>query len=178
MRQNIRYNNKIIKIRVIKYFIDDTEYYLCTTIYNKSINYFIDLYWKRWKVETNFKQSKYDLSMLQLKSKNKNSINQDISIHNFIFIIAAYLKFLIQKDLDETLKINMKNMLNTTINELLYLLIYKTTTKSTINKIIRILEITKGVTVKIHNNRKYERVRKRPSTKWCPFGNKFKFVYE
>jgi len=94
--QNIRYNNKIIKIRVIKYFIDDTEYYLCTTIYNKSINYFIDLYWKRWKVETNFKQSKYDLSMLQLKSKNKNSINQDISIHNFIFIIAAYLKFLIQ----------------------------------------------------------------------------------
>ena len=61
-------------------------------------------------------------------------------IHNFVFIIAAYLKFLIQKDLDVTLKINLKNMLNTTINELLYLLIYKTTTKSTINKIIRILE--------------------------------------
>jgi hypothetical protein len=173
----IRFSGQNIKIRIIKYFMEDKEYYLGTTIYNEPISYFKDLYWKRWKIETNFRQSKYDLSMLELKSKTKNTVNQDILIHNFILIIASYFKYLIQKDIDKTLKPNMKNILNITINELLYLLIYKTTIKSTINKIINILNIMKGVTIKIRKNRKYKRIRKRPTSKWCQYGNKFKMAY-
>ena len=67
-------------------------------------------------------------------------------------------------------------MLNVTINELLYLLIYKNTTTNTIKRIVNILNISKSIVTIEKENRKYERVRKRPSTIWCQYGNKYKNV--
>lgn len=68
--------NGPIKFQLIKYVIgDDNEIYvLGTTVYDKPIKYFVKYYWKRWTVEIHFRQSKYKLSLSQLKSKTKKAL--------------------------------------------------------------------------------------------------------
>src|ERR1044071_434704 len=86
----------------------------------------------------------------------------------------SYLKYVLQIDIKKNYKINTTNHLNITINQLLYLLFYKKSTINNINEIIRILSISKQVIVSVKNNISYERIKKRPSSKWCQYGNKFK----
>lgn len=101
------------------------------------------MYWKRWKIEINFRHSKYNLSLKELKSKTINAIRQDICIHNFIFIVNSFFQYSLQFEADKKYKINITNSLHITVNELLYLLILKKTTDNTINEILRILNILK-----------------------------------
>jgi hypothetical protein len=171
---NISYNKKFIQFRLIKYVVNNKIYYLGTTIYNKSISYLKNLYWKRWKTEIHFKYSKYNLSLKELNSKTENTVRQDILINQFIFIISSYFQYVLQIDIKKNYKINTTNHLNITINQLLYLLFYKKSTINNINEIIRILSISKQVIVSVKNNISYERIKKRPSSKWCQYGNKFK----
>jgi hypothetical protein len=56
------------------------------------------------------------------------------------------------------------------VNEVLFLLIYKTATIGTIDEIIRISNIAKQNVTKVKNNRHYPRVTKRPSNKWSASG--------
>jgi hypothetical protein len=44
----IEYSKIKIKFRIIRYTINKKVYYLGTTIYNQNIEYFKNLYWKRW----------------------------------------------------------------------------------------------------------------------------------
>lgn len=173
----ICYKNTLIKFRVVKYLINNKKYYLGTTIYDCNIDYLKKIYWKRWKIEINFRYSKYNLSLKELKSKNYNTLMQDILIHNFIFIVSSFFQYILQKDINTYFKINTKNMLCITINELLYLIIYKNATRRNLNEIMRILKIAQSTVIPKYTNRKYERVKKRPSSKWCQHGNKFKMAY-
>src|SRR5271154_5483676 len=103
---DIKYEHKTIKLRVIRYMVGEKVYYLGTTLYDENISYFKRLYWKRWKVETHFRHSKYCLSLRELKSKTINGIRQDICVHNFIFIINSFFKYLLQLEIDEGYTIN------------------------------------------------------------------------
>jgi hypothetical protein len=162
-----------IKFRIIKYYIENKYYYLGTTIYNKDISYFKYLYWKRWKIEINFRYSKYNLSLKTLKSKTFNGIKQDVLIIHFIFIICSSFQYLLQKEIKTNYKINTTLCLKIFINEVLYLFLYKSSTDKLINEILRILNIVKESPILIQTNRVYKRVKKRPSTKWCQYGNKY-----
>jgi hypothetical protein len=174
---NIQHNTETIKLRLIKYTIGNKIYYLGTTIYNRSIGYIKDLYWRRWKIETHFKYSKYNLSLKELKSKSENTIMQDILIHHFIFIISSYFQHLLQQDINKKYKISTTNHINITVNNLLYPLLYEKSTSKNINKICTILNISKKVLVPIKTDRKHKRTKKRPSSKWCQYGNKFKMIH-
>jgi len=170
-------NNKIISFRLVKYKINKKWYYIGTTIFNKSINYIKDIYWKRWKIETHFRHSKYNLSLKDLKSKSENAILQDIYIHQFIYIVSSYFKYMLQKTIiQNNRQINTKNHLYMTINNLLYLLIYKPNSQKIYEEINRILNISKKVIVIGSENRHNPRIRKRPVTKWCAIGNLYKFT--
>jgi len=147
--------------------VGEKVYYLGTTLYDENISYFKILYWKRWKVETHFRHSKYCLSLRELKSKTINGIRQDICVHNFIFIINSFFKHSLQLEVDERYTINTASSLFMTINELLYPLIFKKITDVTINEILQILNTYKKALIPIRNNRNYERRKKRPHTKWC-----------
>jgi Transposase DDE domain len=171
---DINNNNQIIKFRIVRYLVDDKEYYLGTTIYDKNISYFKNIYWKRWKIEIHFRHSKYDLSMINLKSRNENTVRQDILIHNFIFIISSYFKFYLEMDIDKNYKINTANHLKIIINEVLYLLLYTNSTKASISELKRILDISKGTQIPIIINRSFKRIRIRPSSKWYCNGNKYR----
>jgi hypothetical protein len=118
------------------------------------------------------------LSLNNLKAKTKNAIYQDILIHHFIFIISSYFQFLSQTDVNSKYKINTSNHLYLTVNEVLFLLLYKTSSNATINEILRILNIAKEELVRIQKNRHYKRVRKMPSSKWSQYGNKYKMSHK
>jgi hypothetical protein len=74
MISKINYQNKIIRFRIITYEINNKKYFLGTTIMNKTVAYFKDIYWKRWSVEINFRESKYLLSLNNILSKNINNV--------------------------------------------------------------------------------------------------------
>lgn len=140
----IKVNNLEIKLRLIKYNIGYEIYCLATTIYDKTVNYFKQSYWGRWKTEINFRSSKYNLSLVELKSKTERKIKQDVYIHNFISIISSYFQHMLEKELyGLNYKLNTKNFLSTTINNLLYYLLYKKATKKMINKFNTLLEMLK-----------------------------------
>ena len=169
----ITYYDHSVKLRLVKYYIDDKYYCLGTTLYNASINYLKCLYWQRWKIEINFRHSKYNLSMKEIKSTTDNGVRQDIAIHNFIFITSSYFQYEMQKTVKINTKINTSNMLYVVINELLYLMLYKNNNSNNIKEIMRILNIAKNVLVAIRPDRNFKRIRCKPSTKWNEFGNRY-----
>ena len=73
--------NKNINNRIINYRVDNSEdeYYLLTNL-SYSIDELKNLYWKRWKVEIHFKESKYNLSLKTINLKTENSLLQEIYI--------------------------------------------------------------------------------------------------
>lgn len=156
-----------------KYTINDNIYYIRTTIYDKGINYFKDTYWKRWKVEVNFKHSKYNLSMNNIKSKSENSVTQDICIHNLIFIISGYIKYHLEEDLSEKYSITVTSLLKIIINKVLYLTLYKNSTVKNIDELLRIFNIIKESLIYVRPSRHYKRIRYKPSTKWNINGNRY-----
>lgn len=168
-----KYNNQCIKFRILRYTINKKDYYIGTTIYDENIEYFKETYWKRWKIEVNFKYSKYNLSMNNIKSKSENNVIQDIYIHNFIFIISAYIKYNLEIEIKESYSINVTSLLNMIINDLLYLILYKNNTINNTNEIIRIFNIMKESLVYVRPNRHYKRIRYKPSTKWNIHGNRY-----
>ena len=108
MKTRIYYGNKIISFRIIMYNIGNKKYYLGTTIMNKTVSYFKDLYWKRWRIEINFRESKYLLSLRNLMSRNINCIQQDVYSHNILFIIHSYFKNQLNQCLPKEKSINSK----------------------------------------------------------------------
>ena len=129
--------DETIRFRIITYKINDKDYYLGTTIMNKTIPYFKDIYWKRWSIEINFRESKYFLSLSQLLSKSINKIQQDIYCHNILFIIHSYLKNQLQLDMPVDKFINSKNLMYLIINNLLYPLIYQNMTSPNKKNLIK-----------------------------------------
>lgn len=137
------YNENKFKIRIIKYSINNQSYYLATDILNKNkdINYFKDLYNKRWNIETDFKYNKLYLSMEKLSSKNISNIKKEVYVHYFIMTLSSYLEYIILQDnnYERNKKINKKNSLSIFSDELLYLLFYKKMGKKIKNRIIYLL---------------------------------------
>jgi hypothetical protein len=175
--QKMNCNGIKIKFRIISYKIGNKKYYLGTTLFDENIQYLKYLYNKRWKIEISFRHSKYNLSMNNINSKTEDSLKKDILIHHFIFITSSFFQSILQVSVKENYKINTTNMLNVTINYLFYLFLYKKSTEATILKIFKIMNIAKETIVFIKLNRFYYRIRKRPSTKWCILGNRFKFIH-
>jgi hypothetical protein len=113
--------------------------------------------------------------MNNIKSKNKNTLMQDIHIHNFIFALSSYFQYNLQFDINKKkYKINTAAHLNIIINNILFLLFYKKATKKNINEILRFLNISKETLILIRPNRFHKRIRMKPTSKWCQYGNKYK----
>ena len=166
------YNFKIknVNYRIVSYRIDNSEedYYLFTNLMYKSIEDLKELYWKRWKVEIHFKESKYNLSLNNITLKTDNSLKQEIYIHNLLFIL--YYFFNIENNdslLKSKYKINNKTGIKIFSEDIIYLLIFNKLTKSCFEKIIKYYKLILMSTISIPNVKKmYERKRKKPYGKW------------
>jgi hypothetical protein len=173
--KNNNINNYIFKIKninykTVSYKINDSEedYYLFTNLIHKSIDELKDLYWKRWKVELHFKESKYNLSLNNINLKTENSLKQEIYIHNLLFIL--YYFFNIENNdylLKTKYKINNKTGIKIFSENIIYLLIFNKLTKSCFEKIKKYFKLIIINIVYIPDIKpKFERKRKRPYGKW------------
>jgi hypothetical protein len=178
---------KKIQVRLIRYKIDDENlkgnyrlpedgyYYICTNLNDdKTINYIQNLYHERWSIETNFKVVKYDMTLSNIKSKNLINIEQDIAINNFVLLLTGFLYSLISQPATTSSsdsKINFKTCLDQVCSNLLYMFIYGNVHYKKIQKIVKILTYLKTVTYINIKNRKFKRIRVKPTSKWGIYGN-------
>ena len=164
------YLNKFKLLKVIKYSINNEDYYLCTNLIDKSINYLKDMYHKRWSVEEYFKTIKCNMKANNFNCKNVNKNKQDLYVQTILTILARYLEALSlyyhQKITNKLYSINHKNTLNILGNNIIYLILFKKSNKKIINFIIIInKERTYG-----KPDRHFKRIRIKPTSKWYYVG--------
>jgi hypothetical protein len=164
------FKTKNINYKTVSYKINNSEqdYYLFTNLIYKSIEELKDLYWKRWKVELHFKESKYNLSLNNINLKTENSLKQEIYIHNLLFIL--YYFFNIENNdylLKTKYKINNKTGIKIFSENIIYLLIFNKLTNSCFEKIKKYFKLIIMNIVYIPDIKPcFERKRKRPYGKW------------
>ena len=86
-------------------------YYVTTTLNELDTKHVIDVYKKRWDIETNFKYSKYYYSLGFINSKLYKFVEQDIAIHELAHIIDGVVLGLVKNR--NNFKSNSKNYLET-----------------------------------------------------------------
>ena len=163
------FKNKNIDFKVVNYRVKDSDedYYLFTNLIYKSINDLKDLYWKRWKVELHFKESKYNLSLNNINLKTENSLKQEIYIHNLLFILYYFLNIDNNNLIKTKYKINNKTGIKIFSENIIYLLIFQKLTYSCFQKIKKFFDLILINVIYIAEIRsKFERKRKRPYGKW------------
>ena len=112
-------NNK--KNKVIRYFINETPYYLLTNLIDMSIDKLKNNYKKRWDIETHFRDLKHKTSIGKITSKTENTLLQELYINNLVYILISYFKKLF---IDEILLKNNKYKLNNSFMINTFLKIY------------------------------------------------------
>jgi len=163
------FKNKNIDFKVVNYRVKDSDedYYLFTNLIYKSIDDLKDLYWKRWKVELHFKESKYNLSLNNINLKTENSLKQEIYIHNLLFILYYFLNIDNNNLIKTKYKINNKTGIKIFSENIIYLLIFQKLTNSCFQKIKKFFDLILINVIYIAEIRsKFERKRKRPYGKW------------
>lgn len=166
-------------VRLVKYSINDNDYYLSTSIFDKHIDYFKEMYHKRWHVEEYFKTIKHTLNSNNYNSQDINKIRQELYAQIILTTLARYLEILsLHYFKDKQIKkrktnknngiylINHKNTLNILGNKIIYLILFKKTNK----KIVNCLIIIKDEKVYIQLNRICKKQRIKPASKWYYIG--------
>jgi len=165
--QNIIYRDDTrVEIKVVKYQVEQSTFYMITSLLRYTFEDIKKLYHKRWSVETNFRDLKYDTSLVELKSKSKLAIHQDVLIHNFMFLLNSYLYNIINAETKNNYMINRKNCLKVIINDILFFLLYLKHTKKNLKEILRICKIIQEDLVFKQLDRHFIRKRIKPDSKW------------
>lgn len=158
-----------IKIRLIKYFINDETYIIATTLLDQDRykpNIFKNLYHRRWDIEELYKISKVIMNLENFHSKTQRGVKQEIYAHFILINIARFFEFYSSKNtlFNNNYKFNFKNSLETIkiyIEELLFSKI-----KILLKKIPLIIYSIARVKQKKRPNRKYPRISRQPINKW------------
>jgi hypothetical protein len=166
MRTKVDCNGEMVDFRIVTYKIDGISFFLGTNIMNHTVPYFQNLYWQRWTVETNFRVSKYLLSLNNILSKHPDKVRQDIYVHNILFIIHAIFNNHLQQSLPANKFVNTGNLFTVITNRILYPILYKKITPSVKEMIERICLGLLKTPVITKPGRHYKRVRITPVGKW------------
>ncbi len=164
-----RYPQEIpMVIRFIKCKIKKTAYYFATTVFDYSVDDIKDLYRMRWGIETHFGKEKRLLNLRNLNGLSLSRLKQDVLIHQFIFLLNAYQKRYSQPFDTKKYVINDTLSIHATVNYFLYGLLYdkpKTDPDAQLSKIVDAINSKKSL-IPIVSNRNYDRMTKKPKTKW------------
>jgi len=161
-------------LKLYKYKIKDEDYNIITSITNEiHIDEVKALYWRRWKIETDFKKEKYDVLHGNIKSKKENTFLLDIECIRFVVLISSIIEHFGSSVINRLTKINSKNCIELLYDDLMQLLLYQTKDQKTWKEICRIIGIIYKKVNNIILGRFEPRVRKSPSTKWNHKGNRY-----
>jgi len=67
-----------IKIRIIKYVINNKSYYMATNVYDYSISLIKQIYHDRWQIEEYFKYIKQNMNLAKINEKREKDIKKTI----------------------------------------------------------------------------------------------------
>jgi len=133
-----------------------------------TLDRFKELYHKRWKVETNFRYLKYYASLGRINTKTMKFVEQDVSIHNFIFILTGFFEhLLIEYAKIKNKKINTKLMLKLITEDIMIYLVKGEMDAPKLNKIMCLFKILLKFLVPIQKDRHYKRQTKIPMNEWA-----------
>jgi hypothetical protein len=87
------YNYEPIKLRLIKYKIEDETYVLASTVLNKRISSsdFISLYLRRWTAEETFKTYKQTLELESFHAKSEEGVRQELDAISLLWNLSRIL---------------------------------------------------------------------------------------
>lgn len=169
-------NGNIIKLKVVRFKVEDEYYYIATTLVNEnvSISQFKELYKLRWNIEEYFKLIKYSMSFKHFHSKKKMLIEQEIYMHQLITSLTRILECAyIEKIADQKLKTkmtthntNFSNNIRKVISKIIRPLIFNKSYRKVALIIKDVFAILFKYLIKIRPNRSYERFSITPPSKW------------
>lgn len=162
-------DKKSIPIRVIKYEINGSFYYIGTDLFDRnrySIDYFKKIYWSRWSVEEFYKFLKGTCDLSNFRSKSENGIKQELYFYSFQISIMRAIEVLNKDKLpagtNKKSKFNSKVIYNVIKTNIIKMIKTKTGIKKLVNKINRYIPLN---IIKFNKNRSFERHIKKPTTK-------------
>ncbi len=171
-------NMKIIplKLRLVKYVVSDTTYYLGTTLIdsNYTIHELSDVYHSRWGIEELYKISKVLIDVEDFHGLTERGIKQELFAHFVLITISRIFASKAEDDFDEKpdssapnkFKVNFKNTLVTIARNIEGLFIQHVTfIKKTIGDIVDSLTACRQ---KQRANRSHERKSMKTIKKWYP----------
>lgn len=185
-------NIKPLKMRLIKYTYDGTEYYLGTTLFSNdySISDFSDVYHARWGIEELYKISKKMIDVEDFHARSERGIRQELFAH-FVLITLTRL-FANHGEIEKNnasndpienqnsqpkplrplrsfFKVNFKNGLSAVESELESLILHRGENLTT--QVAKTVDRTMAVTQKVRPNRSYPRLSMKPDSRWRPAKN-------
>ena len=163
---------KVIQLRIIRLVSPDgTVSVLLTNLLNQSRfprEHIVDLYFRRWEVETNYRNEKVVLEIEQFHGKSANSIRQELYAVTIMSVIARTLMVLTSRlHGSSTAEFQFKNAIMTLAGEAAIL------APDDPEKAVEIFsEILAAISrVKYYRPKRprasQPRVTKRPPNKWC-----------
>lgn len=162
---NIEHKNKTYNFRIIKYKINDNDYCIVTNMFNVDNNLIQYIYYKRWEIETCFRDMKHTLSLHYPLTLTLNSLLTNIEIHKFLLVVSSYFRNILKSKLKPEYKLNTKMSLNKTI-DIMYDLLNGYLTKNKLLKLYKIIKDLLNHTIKYKYNHKDYKNRQ-VINKWC-----------
>ena len=160
------------KVRLIKYTIKNETYVLCTTLLDKNI-YSYDmikyLYNRRWDGEEFYKILNSNLLLKISNAKTLETFQQSVYAKAIVVILSRIFNLFALKcptKLKENEHINFSDCTQMTMENILYLLLYKDDSHNNISEIYRIIQSIRKSTVICLPDRHYLRVAIRTMFKW------------
>jgi hypothetical protein len=184
-KKHTNFDASEIKIRLIKYTIQDTTYCLATTLLCNDkypAELFPDIYHSRWGVEELYKISKSHFEVEDFHSKHETGIKQELYAHFSLItmnrIFSNEIENTFKENMDKSgigkkvVQVNFKHQLHF-FGEKLEELFLDTTlkVKKTVDSMI---DACKAAYRRTRPNRSYERVSRKPVKKWTNSKNSTK----
>lgn len=165
-----------IKVRLIKYTINDNLYILCTTLTDANkynLDFLKKLYHERWQIEEFYKILNHNLGFKKSKAKTLNTLQQEMYAKLIIIAISRIIRMFSLKchiKLKSNEAINFNDCMKITMNGIFKSLIYDPIHINTSREICRHIQIVRKSTVKCEPNRHYNRIAVRTVYKWYYLG--------
>ena len=166
-----------IEFKVVKYNIDNEEFFIGTTKTSLSITEIQQLYWKRWIIEEFYKNLKHKMKGWFYNVKTKNNYIGAIKAQHFAYLFSRIISIISDKFNINTKpkrkstpkyvrRINFKECMNVAINNVLYDILLIENNDTTKYSLINMLSRINNTRYSDIPNRKYKRLAIINKSRW------------
>ena len=191
-KQGYNLDFKTLKMRLIKHKIGDQTYVYATTLIDKALfpgECFAEIYHERWGIEELYKISKRFIEIEDFHAKTARGVKQELYSHILLINLSRFFEFEAQNFIPPAdkksndkyqsdnkyfnpinlISINFKNCIDVVSRNLGNFILGTFNVLS--NLVDRIIGSISRIRQKIRPNRHYQRISRKPGSKWTSYGN-------